>query len=151
MDQNGTALPTAAELREQSRVNREAARKIVAVAAKREMAAYAFALAQIAEAIERDNTTEKAEGYKSLLAQALQGAKELVQEVLGAMKAPPDIRRQTRARRAGAEELRTTADGFALPSAQESLRRAAANYDQMADHAESSLIAGKPSPWDEVG
>jgi DNA invertase Pin-like site-specific DNA recombinase len=44
-------------------------------------------------------------------------------------------RSQIRAWRMRAEELRTTADQFAVPSAQEALRRAAANYDKMADNA----------------
>jgi hypothetical protein len=38
-----------------------------------------------------------------------------------------------------AEELRTTADQFSVPSAQEALRRAAANYDKMADNAQARL------------
>jgi hypothetical protein len=48
-----------------------------------------------------------------------------------------------------AEELRTTADQFEMPSAQESLRRAAANYEKIADHAEALLTGQRPAVKDE--
>jgi hypothetical protein len=41
-----------------------------------------------------------------------------------------------------------TADHFELPSAQESLRRAAENYDQLADQAEA-LSTGRPRSIDD--
>lgn len=49
-----------------------------------------------------------------------------------------------------AEELRATAEQFATPSAQESLQRAAANYAQMADHAEA-LLTDKSAPDEKTG
>jgi hypothetical protein len=60
-------------------------------------------------------------------------------------------RRQIEAWRRRAEELRTTADNFTIPSTQESLRRVAANLDMMANHAEA-LLAGMPTaPEEETG
>jgi hypothetical protein len=47
--------------------------------------------------------------------------------------------------RARAAELRAVADQFIVPSAQEVLQRAAANYEQLADNAEARLT-GCPSP-----
>jgi hypothetical protein len=47
--------------------------------------------------------------------------------------------------RHGAEELRTAADQFREPLAQEPLRLAAGNCEQMADYAEA-LLDGKPTP-----
>lgn len=52
-----------------------------------------------------------------------------------------DVRRWRRQ----AEELRTVADQFVVPSAQAALRRAADNYDKLADEAEARLT-GRPSP-----
>ena len=49
------------------------------------------------------------------------------------------VRRQIEAWRRRAVELRATADNFKVPSAQRTLNRAAANYEQMADHAETLL------------
>jgi hypothetical protein len=59
-------------------------------------------------------------------------------------------RRKITAWRMRAEELRTVADQFSAPSAQEPLRRSAANYEQMADYAET-LLGGKPSPRGKTG
>ena len=42
-----------------------------------------------------------------------------------------------------AEELRLVADQFAIPSAQETMRRTARSYEQLADHAEA-LLEGRP-------
>ena len=47
--------------------------------------------------------------------------------------------RQVRAWRVRAEEIRTVADQFSVPSVQERLRQSAANLDAMADHAEALL------------
>ena len=49
-----------------------------------------------------------------------------------------------------AEELRTAADQFREPSAQESLRRAGRNCEQMADYAEA-ILKGKPTPHEKAG
>lgn len=59
-----------------------------------------------------------------------------------------DQKTRIRAWRRRAEELRTTADNFVVPSAQESLRRAAANYDQRANHVEA-MLEGRPSTPEE--
>src|SRR5262249_23297596 len=52
-------------------------------------------------------------------------------------------RRQVTAWRLRAVEMRAIADQFSVPSVQETLRRTAANYEQMADHAEA-LLTDKP-------
>ena len=46
-------------------------------------------------------------------------------------------------------ELRATAENFAVPSAQDALRRAATDLDAMADHAEA-VLRGKPQRPGEV-
>jgi hypothetical protein len=65
----------------------------------------------------------------------------------------PKQQRQARSGqwRMRAEELRATADQFEVPSAQESLRRAVANYDKLADHAEALLIGRPPMTEDKAG
>lgn len=50
-----------------------------------------------------------------------------------------------------AEELRTAADQFLGPSAQESLRRSAGNLEQMADHAEALLDGNRTPPVEKAG
>jgi hypothetical protein len=55
-----------------------------------------------------------------------------------------------RALRMRAEELRAVADQFIVPSAQDSLRRAAANYDKLADHAAAQLAGRASYPHDET-
>lgn len=52
--------------------------------------------------------------------------------------------------RARAEELRTIANQFEMWSAQESLRRTAANCDKLADHAEGLLPGLPPVEIDEA-
>jgi hypothetical protein len=58
-------------------------------------------------------------------------------------------RRQIKAWRRRAAELRATADNFTVPSAQEALRRAATDLDAMADHAEA-VLTGKPQKSGET-
>ena len=65
-------------------------------------------------------------------------------------RAISDVRVRIEPWRRRAEGLRATADQFLVPSVQESLRRAAANYDQMADHAEA-LLTGKKAPGEKTG
>jgi hypothetical protein len=55
-----------------------------------------------------------------------------------------DVRDRIRKWRQRAEELRTAADQFVIPSAQETMRRIAGNYEQLADDGES-LLEGHPS------
>jgi hypothetical protein len=57
---------------------------------------------------------------------------------------PGDIK----AWRVRAEELRATADQFAVPSVQDALRRIADSYDRLADQAEA-LLAGGRRPGEE--
>jgi hypothetical protein len=135
-------LPTPGELREHSRHYREAARRCDDPAAKRRLAAYALALAQLAEAIEREGETPRKESvdhYEHLLAEAQQIVNQLP-------STPPAVseRRQIEAWRKRAEELRTIADQFGVPSAQDSLRRTAASFDMLADNAEARLTS-RPS------
>jgi hypothetical protein len=138
-------LPTPVELREQSRLLRKAANAAFNLATKRRLAAYALAVAQIAEEIERDEVSGepvqgiKAEHYQRLLAQALDDGRRQVEAPPKAPRVDPNAQRQVARWRQRAEELRSTADGFTVPSAQEALRRAAANYERLADEAEALL------------
>jgi hypothetical protein len=136
-------LPTPEELREQSQAYREAARHAGGEAG-RVLATYALVLAQVAEAVEREGASiapAKADSYWHLLAQALS---DDVRQLVKAF----DTRSQVAAWRMRAEELRTTADQFQVPSAQDTLRRAAANYDQLADNA-VGLLGRRPPVTDE--
>jgi hypothetical protein len=147
---NESGLPsTVAELRERSRVCRDAARETVDPAAKREIAAYAFALAQVAEAMERDPGFTISGAYRGVVEKALERARTIVREAPGGTG--PDPHAQIRAWRMRAEEMRTTADSFALPSAQETLRLAAANYDRLADQAEVRLSRLPAKSKDRAG
>jgi hypothetical protein len=143
-------LPSTIELRERSRSWRDAARKAVDPAAKREIAAYAFALAQVAEAMERDPTSMTSDAFGRLVQEALERAGMIVHEVIDKIGRASADAAKIRAWRMRAEELRTTADGFAVPSAQETLRRAAANYDRLADQAETSFARRPPEPQDDT-
>jgi hypothetical protein len=149
-------LPTPVELREQSRLFRKAANEALNLATKRRLAAYALAVAQIAEKIERDGPAGepvqgiKAEHYKRLLAQALDDGRRQVEAQPNGPRVDLKAQRQIARWRMRAEELRTTADQFVVPSAQESLRRAAANYERLADEAET-LLTGHACAKDKAG
>jgi hypothetical protein len=138
-------LPTPENLREQSRRCRETARKAADNAVRRALAACASILAQVAEAIERDDEPArkaKAEVYARLLADALRKrTRDIIRLEITAQQRQVaiDPRSQIRAWRMRAEELRTTADQFSVPSAQETLRQLAANYHKMADNAQARL------------
>jgi hypothetical protein len=136
-------LPTPGELREQSRRFRDVAYKAATSDLKRRLATDALVLAQIAEAIEREGVVQgvKAERYRRLLA-------EVLGEEPRAMTAP-GVRDRIMQWRMRAVALRTTADEFEVPSAQESLRRAAADYDRLADDAEA-VLTGHPPVTDET-
>jgi hypothetical protein len=140
-------LPTVNELREESRRYLEAARLAEGDDTKRQLAAYALAIAQIAEALERDSgrlPEATAERYERLLDRALgESARKTVGELLRRRSAAAVGREQIRRWRTQAEELRTAADQFVNPMARESLRSAAATYEQIADNAEARLN-GKP-------
>jgi hypothetical protein len=140
-------LPTSAELHERSRFYVEAARGAVDTNAKRRLAACACVLALVAEAIERDKQCADANAARlaQLLVDALSDAHEAPLDVRfadaialkeGAINAE---RACIEAWRLRAEDLRSTAEQFVVPSAQASLRGAAAYYDQLASDAEEML------------
>jgi hypothetical protein len=140
-------LPTPEELHERSLQFREAAHKAVDDEAKRRLAADPLILAQLAEAIEREGVVgANAEKYEQMLAVIL--GDDAVRAPTAVRQIGADMRSQIRAWRRRAEELRMTADQFEVPSAQDSLRRAARNYDRLADHAEG-LLGGSPPEKDE--
>jgi hypothetical protein len=144
--------PTPDELRERSRVFRDAAQKAAIPELKRRLAHYALLLAFAAEAIERggpgrDDVLPALGDQERLIAEALAGAP--VSPPPGERKTVPGVRDQIKQWRLRAEELRTTADHFEVPSAQESLRRAADDYDKLADDAEAALT-GRPPVTDET-
>jgi hypothetical protein len=151
-------LPSA-ELRELLERIREAVPRAPTEEVKRALAGHVFHLAQVVEQLERDSGLDpyiakaNAARYEYLLGQALDDAtRRTVEKLLSENKADLDKQRsQITAWRRRAEELRTTADNFTVPSAQESLRRAGANLDTMADHAEA-ILTGKPkAPGEEAG
>jgi RNA polymerase sigma-70 factor (ECF subfamily) len=77
------------------------------------------------------------------LRQLLEGRRPGLQSVAaagGASRAPGDTREQIRRWRLRAEEMRTNAEQFTDPNARRSLKRANANYEHMADSAESLLV-----------
>jgi hypothetical protein len=86
------------------------------------------------------------ERYEQLLAAALSEKTRSTVETLLLEKNEAIVekrRREIDAWRRRADELRATADQFKVPSAQERLRRIAANLNGVADHAEA-LLTGKP-------
>ncbi|HZB93043.1 MAG TPA: hypothetical protein VE397_16470 [Stellaceae bacterium] len=152
-------LPTPSELREHARRLREAARAAPDASTRRQLAADALALAQLAEAIEHHQTIDqftqgaKVQEYKRLLARAL-GARtaSLLQDIAGkAAGEEAEQRDRIERYRLRAEELRAIADQFVVPSAQEGLRRAAANYDKMADDAETAFSGPRSAPNHKAG
>jgi hypothetical protein len=62
-----------------------------------------------------------------------------------------DARRQIRAWRLRAAELRAMADDFDVPSVQEALRRAADNYDGLAERAEELVDSGPAAANGKAG
>jgi hypothetical protein len=142
-------LPTPADLREEARRYLDASKLADQADTKRELTSCAAALAQVAEAVERDgegSSHAKTARYEELLERALP-ARQLAERLL----ADIDTRRQIKAWRLRAEELRTTADSFETPSAQDALRRAAENYDTMADNAQALLDRRPAAPSGKAG
>lgn len=139
----GGMLPTPEELRKRSLQFREAARKAIDDETKRRLATDALILAQLAEAIEREGVVgANAEKYEGMLAAIL--GDDAVRAPTAVRPIGAGMRSQINAWRLRAKELRSTAEQFEVPSAQEALRRAAVNYDKMADHAEA-LLTGRPA------
>jgi len=133
-----------AELREHSRYYREAAEKTADAAIKRELAAHAEALAQIAEAIERVVEVVESEGDAAQSEKIQPYVQRIISALLRDQQVTPAAQGQIKAWRMRAEELRATAEEFGIPSVQEVLRRAAANYDQLAVDAEALLTGCRP-------
>jgi hypothetical protein len=148
-------LPAPGELREHSGRYQEAARKTDDAATKRQLAAHALVLAQIAEALAREGEAvrpAKIEHYRGLLAGPLdEKVRQVVEELLDKPRATSHARSKIKVWRVRAEELRTTADGFVVPSARDALRVAAADYDTLADQLEALLAGCQPLPEDKAG
>jgi hypothetical protein len=140
-------LPSPAELRERSRFYREAARDATETHTKDRRINCAFVLAQVAQMIERDkqgadaNAVRLARMLADVLAETRKAPSDLphADTIATKERAISDLRERIRAWRMRAEKLRATADRFPVPSAQGSLREAAANYEQRADAAEAKL------------
>jgi hypothetical protein len=100
--------------------------------------------------IEKGNAREggvpknKVEEYKRQLAELLGHKPSAVAQAGTGQQVDANMRSQIRVWRMRAEELRTTAEQFEVPSAQDSLRSAARNYDLMADNLEA-LLSIQPS------
>ena len=153
MKARDTVLPTPADLRELSHRFRQAAQLAPASGTRTQLASYALALAQLAEQTERDASigefvrTANIELYNRVLSQGLdERTRATVEMLLGKEEEALDKKLdEIRQWRMKAEELRTVADQFMAPSPQEALRRAADNYDKLANYAESQ-VAGTRRP-----
>lgn len=151
-------LPSPAELRELSERIRAAVPKAPTQEMKRLLAGHAFRVAQVAEQIERIDTTDPLvrraiiKRYERLLADALdERTRRTVQALLAQESRALDKQHQQIEKwRRRAQELQATADNFTVPSAQEALNCAAANYEQMADHVEA-LLTGESAPEEKAG
>ncbi len=149
-------LVTPVELRERSKIYLAAATAASRVEAKRQLAAYALTLAQVAECIERDTASVRVDDLRRALTEAqmaLRIAPSELRAIAGAItqQAISQDRDRIKRWRQRAEELRTVADQFVVPSVQETLRRTAANYEQLADDAEAQLSGTPPTSSDEAG
>jgi hypothetical protein len=109
------------------------------------VATYAVASAHVTEAIEREGEFEL-----HAIAEHYERRRGLAPDC-GARHLAPKLRTESNVGvshsqigewRARAEGLRATADRFVIPTAQEALRRAARNYDALADDAEA--LAKRP-------
>ena len=153
-------LPSPQELRELAERIRAAVPHAPTDEMKQLLAGHAFRLAQVAEQLERSDPDVGAlvhraniERYERLLAGVLdERTRRTVEELLGQEHVAHDKeRRQIEAWRRRAVEIRAVADQFEVPSAQETMRRTAANLDMMADHTEA-LLTGRPKvPGEETG
>jgi hypothetical protein len=105
-------LPTADELRDESRLCRKAAEDAADIDTRERLGKYAFLLALLAEAVERDGRGD-----------AEAGADERINRL-----------------RMHAERLRAISADVPLSSAHDSLRRMADSYDQLAGDAAAGLV-----------
>ena len=150
------------QLRDLSRLYQEAARNADAPT-KRQLAVHAAALTQAAEDIERLNGGDDiANGdaarhleiahRRSTVVEALsEPVRHSVRTLLSEPEAGAPGQGPIRTWRRQAQELRMMAEQFKVPSAQEGLRRAAANYDQLADNADALLRWSPPLLSDNAG
>jgi hypothetical protein len=131
--------PTPEALREQSRTRQETSERAENVTALY-VATYPLALAPVAEAIEQGDEFESAANIEHCEERRVRvpgfGARHLAPKLYTESNTG-ESRSQIGAWRARAEELRAAANRFVLPTAQEALRRAAGNYDALADDAEA--------------
>jgi hypothetical protein len=147
---------TIAELREAARRLSEAAERASSPGSKRRLAGTAFLLAQAAEQIERQDPPTLAppqDRAARLVADALDERTRAVVEAFlseGAEKIG-DTLRDIRRWRMRAEELRTVADQTQSRSAKLTFLRVAADYDNLANHAEARLTQDVPcAPGEDV-
>lgn len=153
-------LPKPDELRALSGRFIQAVEKATAIELKRQLAAHALTLAEVAEQLERGDPlnafvqSANLERYAHLLAGALDERTRATVERLLAEESGDAVQKQRdRARwwRMRAGELRATASQFAEPSAQEMLLRAASNYEQLASHAERLMTGTPKAPGEKAG
>jgi hypothetical protein len=145
-------LPSLAELRARSRFYRDAARDATDAETKHRRVDCAFVFAQVAQVIEGDEHRAHANAGQlaRMLAEVLTAARGAsnflrTEAVAATERAISDERAGIGAWRIRAEKLRATADQFTVPSAQESLRRVAADYDESAKNVEA-MSEGRLSP-----
>jgi hypothetical protein len=143
------------DLRDRSRRFQEAARRAVDTTTKRQFAENASILAQLAEAMQRDvefDRGAKIGRYAGELSEALNERAHYIHDLRNDGNTAALRIKVWRAR---AKELRTTADHFSVPSAQKALRKAAANFERLANQAAALLSrsplrrrgAPEPSGW----
>jgi hypothetical protein len=135
-------LPTPQELREEAARYREDARSATSPQIKRQLTACALMLAQAAEAIEDHARLEQFRAgtrRQNLLATLDRPARQTLEMVLSHGTAESATQEQIARWRLRAEELRTAADQFQIPSAAAGLRMAADNYETLAERAEAML------------
>jgi len=153
-------LPSPAELRDLSERMRAAVPSARTDEMKRLLANHASLLARVADDLERNAATvdpllrrANVERYERLLATLTdERTRRVIQELLEEENAALDKeRRQIRAWRLRAEELRASADQFEDGLARTSLYRAADNLDRMADHSEALLMGFPRAPGEKAG
>lgn len=133
------ASPTPKAFREQPRACQEISEQAENVTAPH-VATYALALAPVAEAIDQEGESELPTIIEHCGPRCVRvpdcGARHLAPKLCAKSNAG-ESRLQIGAWRARAEQLRAAANRFVIPTAQEALRRAARNYDALADDAEA--------------
>ncbi len=142
-------LPTPAELREQARRFQQAAENEPAPEIRRPLLSHAFALAQFAEHLERDERIadfvvhENIERYRRILAEAPETDKPMVAALLSEEQMKLIVQQKAERLRMKAEECRAVAEQMTLPVAQTSYRHLAESYEAMARHIEAMASKAK--------